>query len=97
MAVMYVVAILLILNILLTNPEVIGKIYTWSYTKLKRPRFSCGELVMIQNREFEVVFLTKHHRPYTYFCIPLYGPAYAGNYYHESDIDKKTGILKELE
>lgn len=97
MLLMKVVAVLLVINILLTNPETIGKLYTWAYLKLRKPRFSCGELVMINDREFEVVFVTKTHRPYTYFCIPMYTSAYLGNYYHESEIKKKTGILKELE
>jgi len=97
MFLMKVVAALLVLNILVTNPEVIGKTYTWLYLKLKKPKFKCGEFVMINDREFEVVFITKSHRPYTYFCIPLYTAAFSGNYYHESEITKKTGILKELE
>jgi len=97
MLTMKIVAILLIINILLTNQEVIGKFYTWVYLRIRKPRFESGEFVMINNREFEVIFVTKSHRPYTYFCTPLYDAPFLGNYYHESEIKKKTGILKELE
>jgi hypothetical protein len=94
---MYVVAVLLVVNMLTSNYEVLGKIYTWLYLKVRKPKFSCGEFVMINNREFEIIFITKAHRPYTYFCIPVQVAPFLGNYYHEKEIAKKTGVLKELE
>jgi hypothetical protein len=99
MVTMIVVGILLTINMLLMHIEYLGKAYSWVYKKLRKPKFESGELVMIRNVEFKVLYLTKDHRPYTYYCTPLYAKRkyYIDNYYHESEIKKKTGLLKELE
>jgi hypothetical protein len=95
---MVVVSILLVLNMLLMHPDKIGKAYYWIYKKLKSPKFKAGEFVFIDGVEFEIVYVTKEQRPYTYLCVPVFkrkNPTQ--NYYHESEIRKKTGLLKELE
>lgn len=98
MVTMVVVGILLVLNMLLMHPDRIGKLYSWVYRALIKPKFKVGEFVFINDLEFEVVYITKEQRPYTYLCIPVYKKAYGvQNYYHESEIRKKTGLLKELE
>jgi hypothetical protein len=99
MATMIVVGILLTINMLLVHIEQLGKAYSWTYRKLIKPKFHQGELVMIDNSEFKVMYVTKNHRPYTYCCTPTNYKRkhYVDNYYHESQIKKKTGLLKELE
>lgn len=99
MALMTAVAVLLVLNMLLMHANKIYEIYTWTYKKLKKPKFSNGEFVLIDNVEFEIIYLTKTHTPYTYFCLPVYTKPgiIKETYFHESEIKKKTGLLKELE
>ncbi len=99
MVTMIVVGILLTINMFLMHIEYLGKAYSWTYKKLMKPKFESGELVMIGNIEFRVMYVTKNHRPYTYYCTPIsYKKSYyVDNYYHESQIKKKTGLLKELE
>ena len=95
---MIIVAILLVINMILMHPEKLGKIYYWAYKKLKSPKFKVGEFVFIGNMEFEIIYITKEQRPYTYLCIPVFKKiSPSQNYYHESEIRKKTGLLKELE
>lgn len=98
MVTMVLVAILLVINMVLMHLEKIGKLYYWVYKKIKSPKFKVGEFVFIENREFEIVYITKEQRPYTYMCIPVFKKTSpTQNYYHESEIKKKTGLLKELE
>jgi hypothetical protein len=100
MVTMIIVGILLTINMFLMHIEYLGKAYSWTYKKLRKPKFISGELVMIGNTEFKVMYVTKNHRPYTYYCTPVSCKKksyYVDNYYHESEIKKKTGLLKELE
>jgi hypothetical protein len=99
MVTMIVLAILLTINMLLMHLEIIGKIYISIYRKLIKPKFKLGELVLINDVEFEIVMISKNAKPYTYFCLPVYNKTsrMLENYYHESEIKKKTGLLKELE
>lgn len=100
MAVMYVVAVLLVIQMILMNGDKLYEMYAWVYKKIKKPKFKEGEFVMINDVEYEVICLSKSQKPYTYFCLPIYdykkNMAFE-NYYHESEIKKKTGLLKELE
>ena len=99
MVTMIVVGILLTINMFLMHIEHLGKAYSWTYKKLRKPKFAPNELVMIGNIEFKVMYVTNGYRPYTYYCTPIiYKRNYfIDNYYHESEIKKKTGLLKELE
>jgi hypothetical protein len=99
MVTLVILAILLTVNMMLMHSSKFIEMYRWAYRKVKTPKYVVGELVMIQNIEYEIIFLTKNLTPYTYFCLPVNfkknNPA--ENYYHESEIKKKTGLLKELE
>jgi hypothetical protein len=99
MVTMVVVGILLTINMFLMHIEYLGKAYSWIYKKLRNPRFEQDEFVMIGNVEFKIMYIAKNHRPYTYYCTPvnIKKKYYIDNYYHESQIKKKTGLLKELE
>jgi hypothetical protein len=99
MALMTAVAILLVLNMTITHADKLHDFYIWLYKKVKKPAFEVGEFVLINNVEYEVVFLTKNSRPYTYFCLPVNvrSSRMVETYFHESEIKKKTGLLKELE
>jgi hypothetical protein len=99
MITLIVVAILLTINMFLMHLDKIALVYYWVYKKIIKPKFEIGELVLINGIEFEVLLLTKNHRPYTYFCLPT-SKTYSRMieaYYYESEIKKKTGLLKELE
>lgn len=93
------VAILLTVNMILTHADKLYEFYIYIYKKIKKPKFSPGEFVLINNLEFEIIFLTKNSKPYTYFCLPVNvkSSKMIETYYHESEIKKKTGLLKELE
>ncbi len=99
MGTLIVVGILLTINMFLMHIEYLGKAYNWTYKKLKKPKFKIDELVMIGKVEYRIRYITKGYRPYTYYCIPVIYKTrhYVDNYYHESEIKKKTGLLKELE
>ena len=99
MITLVVLAILLTINKLLTHLEVLGSFYFWLYRKLFKPKFKVGELVLINDIEFEVMVNLKNAKPYTYVCFPVNNKnsKILENYYHESEIKKKTGLLKELE
>ena len=99
MVMLVLVSILLVLNMLFTYPERIGMVYGWVYRKLKNPKFAVGEFVLINGLEFEVIYVSREQRPYTYLCVPVNprSKQFSHNYYHESEIKKKTGLLKELE
>jgi hypothetical protein len=99
MAVMYVVAILLVAQMLLLHFDKLVTIYYFLYKKIFKPKFEPGEKVLINYLEHEVVFVLKKSKPYTYFCLPVYEQQSSvyESYYHESEIHKKTGVLKELE
>lgn len=99
MALISAVAVLLVLNMALTHANKLYDFYVWMYKKLVKPKFTTGEFVFINNVEYEVIFLTKNSRPYTYFCLPVNpnSSKMVETYFHESEIKKKTGLLKELE
>jgi hypothetical protein len=54
---------------------------------------------MIRDIEFEILSIYTVSKPYVYDCRPINvsNMRFYENYYHESDIKKKTGLLKELE
>jgi hypothetical protein len=99
MVIMIIVAVLLIINIILLHTEKLTQAYYWIYRKLKKPRFKVGEFVMINDTEFEIILIARNSRPYTYFCLPrnMSHGKMVESYYHEYEISKKTGLLKELE
>lgn len=99
MALISAVAVLLVINMVLTHADYLYAFYVWLYKKLKKPKFKVGELVFINDIEFEVILVTKNAKPYTYYCLPvnLKINRLLETYYHESEIKKKTGLLKELE
>lgn len=99
MALLTAVAILLVINMVLVHLDKLSDFYVWLYKKLKKPKFKDGEFVMIDNVEYEVVHVAKYSKPYTYFCLPvnMRSSRYREHYFHESEIKKKTGLLKELE
>lgn len=99
MVTMVVLAILLTINMLLSHFDKLVEFYYWSYKKLNKPKFKIGEFVLINDVEFEIILITKNSRPYTYFCLPVNNKSsrMTEAYYHESEIKKKTGLLKELE
>lgn len=99
MALMYAVAVLLVINMFLAHANYLYEAYVWIYRKVKKPKFRVGEFVLINDVEFEVVLITKNSKPYTYYCLPvnLRMNRILETYYHESEIKKKTGLLKELE
>lgn len=99
MVVMVIVSILLTINMVLTHLDKLVAAYYWIFKKLVNPKFKVGELVLINDNEFEIILITKNSRPYTYFCLPInyVNSRTMESYYHESEIKKKTGLLKELE
>lgn len=99
MAVLSAVAILLVINMFLMHLDRIVITYYFIYKKIKKPKFKRGEFVLIDNVEFEVIATLKDYKPYTYYCLPAskHVSMIRQVYYHESEIKKKTGLLKELE
>ena len=99
MGVMVVVAILLVVQMLLMHLNKLLSFYFAIYKKIFKPKFQVGEYVMINDIEFEIILISKNSRPYTYFCLPVNSSSATmyESYYHESEICKKTGLLKELE
>ena len=96
---MYVVAALLVVNLLLSYWDVFYLVYKWIYVRIRKPKFLDKELVMIGGIEFRVMYVVKELKPYTYYCIPVISTKKLCHsyYFHESEIMKKTGLLKELE
>jgi uncharacterized membrane protein len=99
MALIIIVAILLVLNMIFVHADKLIDSYNWIYKKLKKPKFNSGEFVLINDVEYEVIYITRNYKPYTYFCLPRNFKCSRSyeHYYHESEIKKKTGLLKELE
>lgn len=95
---MVILSILLTLNMILVHSDKIVLFYNYMYKKFKKPKFKVGELVLIDDIEFQVILISSTSKPYTYFCLPLYNTSKQyESYFHESRINKKTGLLKELE
>lgn len=94
-----ILSILLTANMILMHSDKIVEFYYYLYKKLFKPKFRVGEYVMINDIEFEIILIARSAKPYTYFCLPvnLNGSKMYESYYHESEIKKKTGLLKELE
>jgi hypothetical protein len=99
MLTLIVVAILLTINMLLMHFDRLVEFYHYLYKKLIKPKFRVGEYVMINDIEFEIILIARSSKPYTYFCLPvnIANSRMYESYYHESEIKKKTGLLKELE
>lgn len=98
MAVLSAVAVLLVINMLLMHFDKIVSFYFYLYKKIIKPKFKRGEFVLIDNVEFEVIATLKDYKPHTYYCLPASKNVNITQvYYHESEIKKKTGLLKELE
>ena len=100
MALMIAVSVLLVLQMFLMHLDKLVKAYYFLYKLAFKPKFVVGEFVMINDVEYEVVLLLKNSKPYTYLCLPINNTTYSGmynTYFHESEICKKTGLLKELE
>lgn len=99
MLVFYVVGILLTINIFLLNFYSIKSFYYWLYKKIIKPKFKLDEYVFINNVEYEVLYISASHKPYTYYCYPVdtnYNRP-IGRYFSEREIKKKCKLLKELE
>lgn len=99
MNIMHVVAILLVLQMCVLHTNKIMLFYFWAYKKLRKPKFAVNERVMIADREYEILAVNTSGRPYTYFCSPINtnGLRIFKAHYHESELKRKTGLLKELE
>lgn len=70
--------------------------YYFIYKKLKKPKFKNGELVMIKGFEYQIHMISEQPPLYRYYCCKIHYISTCG-YFHEKDISKKTGLLKELE
>jgi hypothetical protein len=97
MVTMSVMAILLTLNMLLLHGDKLVKFYYVLYKKIKKPKFVPNELVMIDNIEWKVILISESLPLYTYLCIRTAIPSKNACYFAENRIQKKTGVLKELE
>jgi hypothetical protein len=96
MNLLVILAILLVINMLLMHGDKLVIFYYFIYRKIKKPKFKAGELVMIAGLEYQILVISENAPFYNYYCCPLYHPSIC-KYFHESKIDKKTGLLKELE
>jgi cytochrome c-type biogenesis protein CcmE len=101
MITLYLVAILLIVNIFLVHLDRVIYVYYWLYTKIIKPKFVVGERVYVGGVEYGIISIQKHEKPYTYYCV-IYNSTQKAHYFntalfHESELTKKTGLLKELE
>lgn len=98
MAVLVVVAILLTINMLLMHFDKLVNFYYYSYRKIIKSKFKIGEMVFIDDEEYILVSVATYERPYTYLCRKRFPKGYDFCIHcHESEITKKTGVLKELE
>jgi hypothetical protein len=80
---------------LLMHFDKIIKFYFFVYKKIKKPRFKVDELVLINNIEYQILQVSAKLPLYSYFCMTVFNKG--SGYYHESEIKKKSGLLKELE
>jgi hypothetical protein len=96
---MYAVAFLLIVNIVLNHYARLRSAYRKVYKMLIKPKFRIGERVIISGADYKIVHISHNYIPYTYFCLPTV--ALRANilqvYFHQSEISRKTGLLKALE
>lgn len=99
MILMILLTILLTLNIVLNHGYTIRQFYYFMYKKLKKPKFEIGEYVMINDLEYEIQWIVHSEKPYTYYCLRLSknNARIQEYFFHESEIKKKSGLLKGLE
>ena len=94
-------AVLLTLNMLLLHGYKLKELYYVIYRLIIKPKFKVGELVLIYNKEYEIIAVSITDKPYTYFCVPInqngVNMGYRTSFFIEKEIKKKTGLLKELE
>lgn len=97
----YILAILLIINIFLNHGYVFTRLYYKTYKAIFKPKYRMGEKVIIDGNLYEVMSISEVFRPYTYFCLPVYtnnvNLRLGEHYYHESKLKKSSALLKELE
>lgn len=91
-----VLAILLVINMLLMHGDRLIDFYYLIYKRLRKPKFKTNELVMIEGIEYQVLIISENVPFYNYYCCPLHHPSIC-RYFHETQLNKKTGLLKELE
>lgn len=96
MNMLIILAILLVINMLLLHGDKLVVFYYFVYKKIKRPLFKTGELVMIGGVEYEILLISENTPLYSYYCCPVRHASIC-RYFYEKQIDKKTGLLKELE
>lgn len=97
MLTMVVLSILLTINMLLMHFDRIVKFYYYMYRKIIKPKFQENELVMINNAEWKVMLVSETSPPYTYLCVSTNNQNKNACYFSENKLQKKTGVLKELE
>lgn len=99
MVLMILLTLLLIVNIVLNHGHTIKQIYYFFYKKIIKPKFSIGEFVMVNDMEYEVQWIVHSEKPYTYYCLRLIksNARIQEYFFHESEIKKKSGLLKGLE
>jgi hypothetical protein len=64
---------------------------------MRKPKFKENELVMINNVEWKVVIISESFPLYTYLCTSMNNQNKNACYFSEDKLQKKTGVLKELE
>jgi hypothetical protein len=96
MNLLIVLSVLLVINMLLMHGDKLVTLYYFVYKKIKKPKFKIGELAMIGGLEYQILLISENAPLYSYYCCPSYHQGIC-RYFHESKIDKKTGLLKELE
>lgn len=96
MNMLVILAILLTINMLLMHGSKLVDFYYFIYKKIKKPKFKTGELIMIEGIEYQILIISENAPFYSYYCCPLHHASLC-RYYHETQINKKTGLLKELE
>lgn len=96
MKMLVVLAVLLTINMLLMHGDKLVTFYYFIYKKIKKPTFKTGELVMVGGVEYEIILVSENTPFYSYYCCPVHHSSIC-RYFYEKQIDKKTGLLKELE
>ena len=97
MITMIILSVLLTMNMLLLHFDKLIKFYYFLYKKIKKPKFKENELVMINNVEWKVILLSETMPLYTYLCVGNNNQSKNACYFSENKLQKKIGILKELE
>lgn len=93
----YIIAILLLCNIVIFHGHLFVRAYYWSYRKLIKPKFKVGEIVIINKELFEVIQISARLEPYSYFCLPLNKISVSlSNYYHQKELRAISALTKAL-